>query len=174
MLQDVSASTTVGRSYTLTLWLRSHDGTTIGGSLTQWALGGTNENATTTFSVGAEWTQVTVTLSPTKAGHTKLRSQIYMYPPTPPETTATSTARSFPHSDPNREGSFCQEIDGPTTGVRRVGESQRTPHVRDERNGPSTTLAGCRTRFSYLQQPGEKRPDLRKVLSSPSARLSAS
>jgi hypothetical protein len=52
--------------------------------LALWGLGGTQESASTSFTAGTTWTQVSVPLDITKTGHTTLRAQLY-------ETTAGAT-----------------------------------------------------------------------------------
>ena len=79
--QDVSASPSVGQSYTLTLWVRAQTGSYYG-VLVLWGLGGTNESAQTPFTaVSSGWRQVQVTLDVKNPGHTQLRAQIYMDTP---------------------------------------------------------------------------------------------
>jgi hypothetical protein len=79
--QDVAVATTVGDSYTFSAWMRSPSGKRISGSLALWGMGGTQENGSTSFTVGPQWTLISVPLDVAQAGHTQLRAQVYMSTP---------------------------------------------------------------------------------------------
>jgi hypothetical protein len=75
--QDVNWPVSTATSYTASIWLRSASGNPYTGKLVLWALGSTNSNAVTSFTVGGTWTQVQVTLPVNAAGQTKLRLEVY-------------------------------------------------------------------------------------------------
>jgi Carbohydrate binding domain len=76
---DVAHAPHAGDTYTATIWMRSGSGTKpFTGQFAMWALGGTSENAVTTFSVGSTWTPVTVNLPIVNSGHTRLRMEVYL------------------------------------------------------------------------------------------------
>ncbi|MFM1964394.1 MAG: hypothetical protein RL134_119, partial [Actinomycetota bacterium] len=64
-----------GKTYTYTAWLRAKTGT-VSGTLRLWAKGDTDEYVDRPYSVGTQWTRVSVTLPITKDGHTSLRPSI--------------------------------------------------------------------------------------------------
>lgn len=68
---------TPGQYFTYTAWLKSASGS-VSGSLSLYGIGGTTESASTSFSVGTSWTQVSVTLEVSQSGHTDLRPRITM------------------------------------------------------------------------------------------------
>jgi len=80
--QTVSRSPSVGDNWVFSVWLKVGDTIPQGfsGSLDMWALGGTNpvESNSTNFTVGAGWTEVSVTLPIQYSGHTSLRGEIYL------------------------------------------------------------------------------------------------
>jgi len=78
LAQDVSITTKPGESYAFSVWVRSPTGARISGTVALWGLGGTQESGATDFTVGSEWTLITAPLDVAKAGHTKLRAEIYM------------------------------------------------------------------------------------------------
>jgi hypothetical protein len=75
--QDVTVQTTVGDRYTARIWVRTPNGEPFTGTLALWALGGTNEVATTTFTATNQWTPISVQLQLYENDHTMLRLQIY-------------------------------------------------------------------------------------------------
>jgi hypothetical protein len=78
--QDVAISTSPGESYTYSVWLRSlaPGGAPVSGSLALYGMGGTQEKGNTDFTVGSQWTLVSVPLDVANSGHTQLRAEIYM------------------------------------------------------------------------------------------------
>jgi hypothetical protein len=76
--QDVAIAAQAGQSYTFSIWVRSADGTAFSGMLNLFALGNPVQGASTRFTAGGSWTQVTVGLGVTSGGSTSLRAQIYM------------------------------------------------------------------------------------------------
>ena len=78
LYQDITLSPSVGQSYRFSAWVRSAISTPYTGRLVIWGLGGTTENAITSFkATHGRWTQVSATMSVNQPGHTKLRAQIY-------------------------------------------------------------------------------------------------
>jgi hypothetical protein len=68
-----------GQSYSFSVWLRAAPGaTSVSGSLALWGIGGTEEHASTSFTVGQEWKLITVPLDVRNTGHNTLRAEIYM------------------------------------------------------------------------------------------------
>lgn len=68
-----------GETYTAVFWMRSGSASRpFDAKVAIWALGGSNEVATTRVQVGGEWTQVQVTLPVQKAGHNRLRLEVYL------------------------------------------------------------------------------------------------
>jgi hypothetical protein len=75
---DSKRKTTVGETYTATIWLRAEAAdNTWDGTLALWGIGGVAEAATAPISVGTTWTQVTVTLPIGQPSHDALRLEIY-------------------------------------------------------------------------------------------------
>ncbi|CAN5127015.1 hypothetical protein BH09ACT6_BH09ACT6_24470 [soil metagenome] len=78
LAQTVPRVTYVGDRYTAEVWLRASDqGKTFSGTLALWGLGGTAEVGATDFTVGTEWTRVTIDLPVSQGGHTSLKFEIY-------------------------------------------------------------------------------------------------
>jgi hypothetical protein len=76
---DVARVPNSGDTYATTVWMKSATATLpFTGKLALLALGGTSEQAATTFTVGPTWTPVEVNLPVTKTGHTSLRIEIYL------------------------------------------------------------------------------------------------
>jgi hypothetical protein len=75
--QTVSKSPNVGDTYTAEVWLRSSSTTPYTGRLALWGLGGTTEAASTSFTVGQNWTKVSVIAPIAQSGHTALKFEIY-------------------------------------------------------------------------------------------------
>lgn len=77
--QDVGIAPRPGQSHTFSVWLRTPPGTPrVSGTLTLWATGGTGESDDTNFTVGDNWTLVSVPLDITTANHSGLRAEIYL------------------------------------------------------------------------------------------------
>jgi hypothetical protein len=77
--QDVAHVPLAGETFTATIWMRSpRPDSTFQGKLVLWALGGTSENSVTRFTVGQEWTPVTVQLPVVRSGHSRLRLEVYL------------------------------------------------------------------------------------------------
>jgi len=76
--QDIAVVPAAGSSYNFSAWVRSKANASVSGSLCLWALGGTQESASTYFTVGPKWTLVSVPLDVADSGHTGLRAEIYM------------------------------------------------------------------------------------------------
>jgi hypothetical protein len=87
--QDVSFGVQPNRSYSLSLWVKSADGSPVTGTLAISGILNTATEATgKVFTAGADWTLVSATLN-TERVHDALRAQVYL------DTTACwSTARS--------------------------------------------------------------------------------
>lgn len=66
-----------GQRVTLRAFVRAPAGS-VQGQAVIWALGGSTEQAVTSFTAGSEWTEVRATLDVTGAGHTSTRGQIYL------------------------------------------------------------------------------------------------
>ncbi|GGF14116.1 carbohydrate binding domain-containing protein [Subtercola lobariae] len=78
LAQSISRTPLVGEDFTAEVWVRSADPTkTFTGILALWGLGGTTENASVPFTVGADWTLVRVDLPITNADHDTLKLEIY-------------------------------------------------------------------------------------------------
>jgi hypothetical protein len=76
---DVARVPVVGDTYTTTVWMKSGKSTLpFTGKLVLWALGGSSEQAVTSFTVGSTWSPVEVNLPIAKPGHTRLRVEIYL------------------------------------------------------------------------------------------------
>jgi hypothetical protein len=75
-----------GSRYGLSVWVRARGqgDKAMSGTLTLWALGGTNESASKRFTVGERWALVSAGLVP-KRNHTALRAEVYL--------ASTSTTR---------------------------------------------------------------------------------
>ena len=78
MTQDVRRATGVGESATASVWLRSESAAPFSGELALWGLGGVTELATTRFTVGPAWTEVTVMLPVRESAHGVIRLDVYM------------------------------------------------------------------------------------------------
>jgi len=80
--EDVWVNTVAEQSYSFSVWLRAAPGTnSVSGTLALWGLLGTEEeHGSTNFTVGENWTLVTVPLDP-KYSHPGLRAEIYMSSP---------------------------------------------------------------------------------------------
>ncbi|MFT4028605.1 MAG: carbohydrate binding domain-containing protein [Protaetiibacter sp.] len=76
--QSVTWDVASSGSYTARVWLRSASGTPFTGVFALWALGGTTQSASTPFTVGADWTQFSVTLPVTTTNNTILKLEIYL------------------------------------------------------------------------------------------------
>lgn len=77
--QTVTRATKPGESITYTAWVRSASpDVPVRGRLAMAALGGATESASTYFTAGSEWTQVSTTLSVSKSAHTKLKAAVYV------------------------------------------------------------------------------------------------
>ncbi|TWX40272.1 hypothetical protein ES689_02050 [Frigoribacterium sp. ACAM 257] len=76
--QDVRRTTNVGEQATATVWLRSGAASTFKGKVVVWGLGGTQEVAEKSFSVGQTWTQVKVALPVRASSHSTIRLDVYM------------------------------------------------------------------------------------------------
>ncbi len=76
--QDVSVAPQQEESYTFSAWLRSSSDTPFSGALALWGMGGTAEGSSTEFTVGPQWTLVSVSLDVITTGHTSMRAYIYM------------------------------------------------------------------------------------------------
>jgi Ca2+-binding RTX toxin-like protein len=76
--QDTGVVPQAGKYYHLRVWAKAASGgsATVTGAL--WALGGTQESATTKVVVGSAWTPIDVLLRPARSGHTQLRVEFYM------------------------------------------------------------------------------------------------
>ncbi len=75
--QDVPVTTSPGQSYTFSIWIRSASKSRVSGAVVLWGIGGTEEHAQTTFTVGPAWQLISVPLDITQPGHTVLRAQVY-------------------------------------------------------------------------------------------------
>jgi hypothetical protein len=76
--QLVSRSVKSNTAYTFGVWVRSPDAEPYSGHIRIAATGGTTETMTTDFTVGSEWTYVTVTLDVLLNKHSKVR--VYIHP----------------------------------------------------------------------------------------------
>ena len=82
VFSDVSTSVAVGQVLEGRAWLRAEAGTSTG-LLCVWGIGvAANENACTSYSVGAAWTPVEVTLG-ARGAHSTVRLQVYPAPGSP-------------------------------------------------------------------------------------------
>jgi hypothetical protein len=82
LFQDLRRRPAVGESYTAEAWLRSDTpGTTYTGTLAVWGLGGATDVAFSDFSVGDQWTKVTIQVPVTNEGHTTFRVELYLKTP---------------------------------------------------------------------------------------------
>ncbi|GAA0999344.1 hypothetical protein GCM10009563_24890 [Subtercola frigoramans] len=78
LAQTIPRVTYTGDRYTAEVWLRASDqGKTFSGTLALWGLGGVAEVGAVDFTVGTEWTRVTVDLPITQEGHTSLKFEVY-------------------------------------------------------------------------------------------------
>lgn len=72
--QTVKIKTVDGEIYTGAVWLRAaNDGDTVSGRLRLWTVSGTTDTVRQEFTVGSEWTLVTVDLPIMHRGHTGIR-----------------------------------------------------------------------------------------------------
>jgi hypothetical protein len=104
--QTSSRSTKPGESITYTAWVRSASpDVPVRGRLAVAALGGSTESSYTYFTAGAEWTQVSTTLSISKSAHSKLKAAIYVY--NTPVSLEVDMVEMLPNliSQPSFEGS---------------------------------------------------------------------
>lgn len=77
--QDVSRSSKVGDSFTLTAKVKSSSTATVRGRLAVVGIGGSNESKATSFVADdAGWQLVTANITMTKSNHTALRAAIYV------------------------------------------------------------------------------------------------
>lgn len=76
-VQEVSWPVSSATSYTARIWLRSATGQPYRGSFVLWALGSSNTNAATNFTVGKTWTQVQVTLPVRSSGQSRFAIEVY-------------------------------------------------------------------------------------------------
>jgi hypothetical protein len=77
--QTINASTVTDQTWTFSVWLRSAENTTFKGRVALWGLGGSsNAVEVTPFTVGTEWTQVTVTTDMGKSGARQLKAEVYL------------------------------------------------------------------------------------------------
>jgi hypothetical protein len=77
--QTVVAVPQVGHAYTFSAWLRTMPGSPpVTGSLRLTALGSSWEVGTQTFTVGPQWTLVSVPLAVTRTGHTSFRTEVLL------------------------------------------------------------------------------------------------
>jgi hypothetical protein len=83
--QTVNRTVNVGDQVTATIWLRSAYGEPFSGTVAVWGLGGSTEVASTPYTVGSAWQQVTVKLPIRASSHSLVRLEVYM------NTTANST-----------------------------------------------------------------------------------
>jgi hypothetical protein len=75
---DSKRKTAVGESYTATIWLRAEAvDNTWDGTLALWGIGGTTEGVSMPISVGAAWTQYSITLPVGQPSHDVLRLEVY-------------------------------------------------------------------------------------------------
>ena len=76
--QDVPWPVSRTTAYTATIWLRSASGVPYSGTLALWGLGGAAAiQGVTPFTVGPQWTQVSVTLPVTRSDENDLRLEVY-------------------------------------------------------------------------------------------------
>ena len=66
-----------GQRVTLRAFVRA-PGAPVQGELVIWATGGTQENATTQFTAGSDWSEVRVEFDVQESGHTATRGQLYL------------------------------------------------------------------------------------------------
>ncbi|BDZ51516.1 hypothetical protein GCM10025867_37570 [Frondihabitans sucicola] len=66
-----------GETYSAEIWVRSASGAAFKGRLALWALGGTTEATSTSFTAGATWQRVAIELPIAKTGHTSLKFEVY-------------------------------------------------------------------------------------------------
>jgi hypothetical protein len=77
LAQAVTASVSAGQSYYGSVWLRASSGT-VSGSVDVWGIsGGPSENGATAFTVGTQWTQVSVPFVATTS-HSEVQIEIYL------------------------------------------------------------------------------------------------
>jgi len=78
--QDTGVYPNPGKYYSLRVWVRNttDSGSPFSVTVALWALGGSQEQATTTASIGSKWTPVDVVLRPVNSGHSQIRVELYM------------------------------------------------------------------------------------------------
>ena len=80
--QDIAiASTDALSTVTFSIWLRSPSGVPVAGQVTLWGLGGTPTAFHHPFTVGAEWTLVSTTMTHgvgAASDHSSMRAQVYL------------------------------------------------------------------------------------------------
>jgi hypothetical protein len=77
--QDVTGSMTVGTIYRLAIWVRSSNGTARNGEVVLWALGGTQEKGSKTYTTsGTGWQCVETALTLANSGHSAIRAEMYL------------------------------------------------------------------------------------------------
>ena len=74
--QQVFAIPQAGHTYTFSAWLRTSGAATVTGRLKLTAVGGTSEVASQPFTVGPEWTLVSVPLSVARTGHKSFLTEV--------------------------------------------------------------------------------------------------
>ena len=117
--QDVARPTRVGEQATVTVQLRSEGTKPFSGKVVVWGLGGATEHAEQPFTVGPQWTPITVKLPVEDSDHSTVRLDVYM---TSTDTTLwmdgtsmTFGAAPVKHnrlSHPSFEGSFANWVPG--------------------------------------------------------------
>jgi hypothetical protein len=79
IMQDMPVSPQPRDNYTASIWLKSGThGIPFKGALAIWALGGNQELGVVPFTVGNDWTEVTVTLPIERTGHHAIRFEVYL------------------------------------------------------------------------------------------------
>ena len=69
----------MGERYSAEVWVRSADPSrTYSGTLALWALGGTTEVATQSFTADGTWQRVRVDLGIAAGGHSGLKLEVYL------------------------------------------------------------------------------------------------
>src|SRR5690606_20438645 len=80
--QTVKLKTVDGEIYTGAVWLRAaNEGDSVSGALRLWTVSGTTDTVRQEFTVGSEWTMVTVDLPIMNRGHTGIRFVIEVTTP---------------------------------------------------------------------------------------------
>lgn len=132
--QDVQRNVAVGDQATASIWLRSGSSAPFNGVLALWGLSGTNEVATTTFSVGSSWTEVKVKL-PFTSSHSWVRIEVYMHSTTG-NLWADGAAMTFGQAPPPQnylrqpsfEGSFAGWVPGNGFMNQQIYQDARAKH----------------------------------------------